>query len=137
MTLERTARIIIGVAIAVSVVHYVDNYVNYSDYPVPDSGPVPSATVVGVSWFLFTAAAVAGLWLLHQGRLRAAAIAFAVYSGSGLVGFGHYTAPGATSMEWWRQAHIVADILCGIAVLALAVACARAAREERVPAQGV
>lgn len=137
MTLERTARIIIGVAIAVSVVHYVDNSVNYSDYPVADSGPTPSKTLIEVSWFLFTAAAVAGLWLLHQGRLRAAAIAFAVYSGSGLVGIGHYTAPGATSMVWWRQAHIVADILCGIAVLALAVACARAAREERVPAREV
>lgn len=127
--LERTARLIIGVAIAVSVVHYVDNVVNYADYPVPDSGPVPSATLVGVSWFAFTAAAVAGLWLLHAGRMRAAAIAFAVYSGSGLVGLGHYLAPDATGMPAWRQAHIVADIACGMLVLLLAFWCAREARQ--------
>lgn len=137
MTLERTARIIIGIAIAVSVVHYADNYLNYADYPVPASGPVPSATVVGLSWFAFTAAALSGLWLLHQGRLRAAAIAFALYSGSGLVGIAHYLAPEATSMAWWRQSHIVADIVCGIAVLALATACARAARQQRAAAAGV
>jgi uncharacterized iron-regulated membrane protein len=30
-------------------------------------------------------------------------------------------------MPWWRQAHIVADITCGIAVLAFAFTTVRAA----------
>src|SRR4051812_16024030 len=53
-------RALLGVAIAVSVVHYTDNFVNYDDYPQPTSGPAPSAGLVLGSWFLFTAFAIAG-----------------------------------------------------------------------------
>lgn len=109
-----------AVAVLVSVVHYVDNTVNYADYPQPTSGPAPSQAVVGASWFLFTAFGVAGVVLYARGRSAAAAPCLAVYSVSGLVGFGHYTVAGATGMPWWRQAHIVADIACGIAMLAFA-----------------
>jgi hypothetical protein len=122
----RSLRVLLAVAVAVSVVHYADNFFNYADYPQPTSGPAPSQGVVGASWFVFTAFAAAGYWLYRDGRRRAAALCLAVYSGSGLVGFGHYTVDGATSMPWWRQAHIVADILCGIAVLAFAFAATRA-----------
>jgi hypothetical protein len=50
------------VAFLVSVVHYVDNYVNYDDYPQGGIGPVPapSATLVGLGWFVFTAAGAVG-----------------------------------------------------------------------------
>ena len=47
------------------------------------------------------------------------------YSVSGLIGFGHYTVPGATDMVWWRQTHVVADILCGIAIFGFALWAAR------------
>ena len=40
---------------------------------------------------------------------------------SGLIGFGHYTVPGATDMVWWRQTHVVVDIVCGIAILGFAL----------------
>ena len=123
----RTLRILLGVAVAVSVVHYTDNYFNYDDYPQPASGPAPSQAVIGAAWFFFTAFAIAGYRLYREGRMRAAALCLAVYSGSGLVGFGHYAVPGATDMPWWRQAHIVADILCGAAVLAFAFTTVRAA----------
>ena len=56
----RTLRVLLAVAIAVSVVHYADNVANFADYPEPDSGPAPSRTVIAVAWFAFTAAAVAG-----------------------------------------------------------------------------
>lgn len=52
-----------------------------------------------------------------------------VYSGSGLVGIGHYTVPGATDFTWFRQTHIVADILCGVAILAFAVWAVRTFRD--------
>lgn len=131
--LRRAATVVVGFAIAVSVVHYLDNTVNYGDYPVPDSGPVPSAAVVAVSWFAFTAFALLGLRFLHEGRARAAALCLAVYSGSGLVGLAHYLAPDATAMPWWRQTHIVADILCGFAVLTIAVLLARAGAPSARP----
>lgn len=129
MTSRRALRpllVLLGVAIVVSVVHYADNYVNYDDYPSARPGTwldtvAPSATVVGLSWFLFTAAGVLGVWLFVRGWIAAAAVAIAVYSGSGLVGFLHYAVPGATDMPWWRQAHVVADIACGVLLLAFAL----------------
>ncbi len=116
------------VAFLVSVVHYVDNYVNYDDYPVPDgdsSVPVPSATLVVVGWFVFTASGVLGAWLWHRRRTTAASFALMGYSISGLIGVGHYAAPGAFDMVWWRQTHVVADILCGVAIAVFAVWAAR------------
>ncbi len=122
---------LLAVAIAVSVVHYTDNVLNFEDYPQPTSGPAPSATVIAVAWFVFTAAALAAFALFRRGHLAAAAAALAVYSLSGLVGAGHYTVPGAGTMPWWRHTHIVADIVCGIAVLAFAVWTARQLRVRR------
>lgn len=121
---DRTTAALIGLvllAIAVSVVHYADNYVNYDAYPVSSSAPTPSQTLVGLSWFLFTAFGVLGVALFLRGRATAAAVCLALYSGSGLVGIGHYTVPGATDMPWWRQAHVIADVLCGVALLGFAI----------------
>jgi hypothetical protein len=123
-------RTLLAVAIGISIVHYVDNTLNYDAYPQPTSGPAPSQLVVGLSWFAFTAFAMAAYVLLRRGRTTAAAICLALYSGSGLVGLGHYTVPGATDMPWWRQAHIVADITCGVALLTCAL---WLARRSRVP----
>ena len=111
---------LLALGLLVSVVHYADNTINYDDFPVAASGPNPSRTVVAVAWFVFTAFGVAGLVLYVRGRVRAAGGCLAIYALSGLVGLAHYTAPGATGMPWWRQAHVVADILCGIAILAFA-----------------
>ncbi len=124
LTPERASALLgalLAVAIAVSVVHYADNFVNFEDFPEPASGPAPTATVIAVSWFVFTAAGLAALVLFRRGHVAAAGAALAFYSVSGLVGLGHYTVPGAGAMPWWRHAHIAADILCGIAVLAFAV----------------
>ena len=130
----RTLRIVLAVAVVVSVVHYADNYVNFDDYPQPSSGPAPSQAVIGGAWFVFTAFALTGYRLYRDGRLRPAALCLAVYSGSGLVGIGHYTVAGAADMPWWRQTHVVADILCGLAVLAFAFATARAAGRDGLTA---
>ena len=121
-------RVLLGVAVGVSVVHYLDNTLNYAAYPQPSSGPAPARLTVGLSWLAFTAVAVGAYLLLRRGRTLAAAFGLAIYSGSGLVGIGHYTVPGATGMPWWRQAHIVADITCGVALLACALWLARRAR---------
>ena len=123
-------RVLLGVAVGVSIVHYLDNTLNYAAYPQPTSGPAPSQLTVGLSWLAFTAVAAAAYVLLRRGRILAAAFGLAIYSGSGLVGIGHYTVPGATGMPGWRQAHIVADITCGVALLACAVWLPRRARSR-------
>jgi hypothetical protein len=131
MTYARATRLmwwLLGIAVAVSVVHYVDNYVNYDDYPLSADLPNPSATLVAVGWFVFTASGAVGVWLWRRRRITAAAVALTGYSVSGLIGVAHYAAPGAFDMVWWRQAHVVADICCGIAIFAFAIWAARNAR---------
>jgi hypothetical protein len=126
----RYLRPLLAVAILVSIVHYVDNVANYADYPDPTSGPDPSKGLIAASWFLFTGFGVAAYVLAARDRLVAAGLCLAVYAGSGLVGFGHYTVEGATDMPARRQAHIVADILCGLAAIALAVWLVRRGRRS-------
>jgi hypothetical protein len=126
VTYQRATRILLwllGVAFVVSVVHYTDNYFNYDDYPQPgpDALVAPSAAQIGFAWFLFTAFGILGLWWWFRGRVVAACVALTGYSISGLVGFGHYTVSGATDMVWWRQTHVVVDILCGIAIFGFAI----------------
>lgn len=122
--LTRILTILLAAALVVSVVHYADNTLNYGDYPLAADVPNPSRALVGASWFLFTAAGLAG-YLLFRRRVSNAALALlALYSGSGLVGFGHFAAEGAWDMPLLRLAHIVADIGVGIAILAFVLRCA-------------
>jgi hypothetical protein len=117
----RVLSVLLSTAVAVSVVHYSDNYFNYDDYPASSSIPSPSATLILASWFAFTTAGIAGYLLFRRAASDLALLLLAVYSGSGLVGVGHYTVAGATNMPVWRQAHIVADIACGVAMLGFAL----------------
>lgn len=118
----RLFRVLFLTAVAVSVVHYADNYLNYADYPDASGAavPAPSRTLIGLAWFAFTAFGVAAYLAFRDGRVRAGAALLAVYSGSGLVGLGHYTVD-MSGQPWWRHAHIVADIACGLALLAFAL----------------
>lgn len=112
---------ILGVALLVSIVHYTDNYVAFERYPQLESGPNPTQTMILVGWFAFTAFGLAGYLLFRRGLRGPAAACLAVYSLSGLVGLGHYAAPEVDELAWWRHAHIVVDIICGVAVLTFAI----------------
>lgn len=125
-SLLRATRALLGllcVAFVVSVVHYSDNYINYDDYPQAgrDDLPAPSAAVVGLAWFVFTAFGILALGLWFRGRITTATMVLTGYSLSGLVGFGHYALAGAADMVWWRQAHLIVVILCGVAILGFAL----------------
>jgi len=128
---------LLGIAMLVSVVHYVDNYVNYDDYPVPGPDaavPAPSARLIAVAWFVFTAVGIVGLLLWLRRHITSAAIALTGYSLSGLIGIAHYTVPGAGDMVWWRQLHVVTDIACGAAVFGFALWAAKNSSELIPPA---
>ena len=107
---------LLAVAVAVSVVHYADNYLNYSEFP-QGSGPEPSAGLVLAAWFILTPLGIAGWVFFRRGDVGTAGLLLMAYSFSGLVGLGHYTVGGMTEEPFWRQAHVVADILLGMAVL--------------------
>src|SRR3954470_2680275 len=126
---RRAVRILTAVfatAVIVSIVHYTDNYVNFRDFPPAPKAVPSSAALILVAWFVFTAAGLLGYVLFRRGPSNLALVLLAVYSGSGLVGIGHYLVPGATSMPWWRQSHVCADIACGIAMFSFVVWAARA-----------
>ena len=118
----RVLLVLLGVAFVVSVVHYTDNYVNYDDYPQPgdDGLPAPSKTVVGRPGSSSRRPGSSGCGCGPRPDHRGC-LALTGYSVSGLIGFGHYTVEGATDMVWWRQTHVVVDIVCGIAILGFAL----------------
>ena len=118
-------------AVAVSVIHYADNYLNYDAYPQSPTAPDPSAPLIPVAWVVFTAAGVTGYLRFRRKADGLAILLLAFYAGSGLIGIGHYTVPGALDMPWWRQAHIVADILSGGAILLLAIVVAARRRSSQ------
>lgn len=125
-TFDRATRVLLAlivVAFVVSVIHYIDNVVNYADYPAPgpDALVAPSERVIAVAWFVFTGAGLVGLVAWFRRRILTAALGLTGYSVSGLIGIGHYTVPGAFDMVWWRQTHVIVDILCGVAVLGFAL----------------
>lgn len=128
----RVLAVIFATAVVVSIVHYTDNYVNYHDFPQSGTLPNPSAAVVLGAWFAFTAAGLAGYLLFRHSPSDAALVLLFAYSGSGLVGIGHYLVPGATSMAWWRQAHVWFDIACGIAIFSFALWATRARGGRRL-----
>jgi hypothetical protein len=120
-TARRILPVVFWTAVVVSIVHYTDNFANYSDYP-HGKGPEPSAGVVLAAWFVLTPFGLAGWWLYARGQIRKGAMLLIVYSTSGLVGIGHYTAvSGMTDQPAWRQAHVVADILLGASIFAFAL----------------
>lgn len=121
----RVLSVLFPLAVAVSVVHYTDNFLAYDRYPQSEDLPDPSAGLVLVSWFAFTAFGLAGYLAYRRKQIRVASVCLAVYAGSGLVGIGHYLVPGVWDLAWWRHLHISFDILCGIAVFAFAVWSAR------------
>jgi hypothetical protein len=119
-TARRILPVLFWTAVVVSIVHYTDNFANYSDYP-HGNGPEPSAGVVLGAWFVLTPFGLAGYWLYMRGQIRTGALLLIVYSTSGLVGIGHYTVAGMTDEPAWRQAHVVADVLLGASLFAFAL----------------
>ena len=117
----RLLNIVFFTAVASSLVHYTDNYLAFDRFPQGGPGPDISDDAIWIAWVLLTALGVTGYVLYRRGEIRRGSALLAAYSVSGLIGLGHYTAPGIGDLAWWRHLHIWADILCGIAVLAFAI----------------
>ena len=128
MTNLRTLNIVFFAALGSSIVHYTDNYLAFERFPDGGPGPQITADAIWIAWLVFTAFGVAGYIAYRRGQVRAGAALFAVYAISGLIGLGHYSAPGMSELEWWRHAHIWADIACGAALVVFSVCSVRHVR---------
>ena len=117
-----------GTAAVLSLVHYTDNYVNFDLYPQEGAFLEISRDLVWISWLIFVAGAVAAWFAWRRGRVEAACMGLALFSVSGLISLGHYTAEGMSRLAAWRHVFIWVDILLGAAILAFAL---RAALQRR------
>lgn len=120
----RVLQVILGVAIVGSAVHYTDNAVRYGDY-LPAEGEPTLAFItrplVVVSWFAFTALAVAGYRAFRDRRWPLAAGLIGAYSASGLISVGHFLDVSPADYDAFQNVTIVIDIVVGSAVLAFAL----------------
>lgn len=116
-------------AVVLSAIHYTDNYVNFDLYPQdPDAVLTVARDSVWISWLVFVGFAIAAWRLWQRGSVRAACICLSVFSISGLISLGHYTAPGMSELATWRHVFIWVDITLGATILAFAL---RAAAQTR------
>lgn len=113
--------VLLAIAVASSIVHYTDNYLAFDRYPQSGTGPTITDDTIWIAWILFTVFGLAGYLLYRRSRIKLASGFLAMYSLSGLIGIGHYSAPGMSELVWRRHVHIGLDILCGLAVFAFAV----------------
>lgn len=124
--MERFTKVLTCVLVAavlVSIVHYIDNTVRYDEFVSDDPNLVSrliKRPFVPLAWVAFTAVLV---WAVRQYRARRydrAALGFAAYSGSGLVGLLHFTDVPPSDFDAFQLTHVIVDIVLGVAVLACA-----------------
>jgi hypothetical protein len=121
-------------AFLLSIVHYVDNTVRFTDYTPGDPGLI-TRPVIPISWVVFTAFGVWGYrWMLRGDRTKAA-LGLAVYSVSGLIGLLHYTSVSPSDFDWFQNLFVVLDFTAGLAVFL--IACRLALSARAAPASAV
>ena len=125
--------VLVGAAVVLSLVHYTDNYVNFDLYPQEGATIEIARDLVWVSWLIFAGFAFAAWRLWNDSRVRAACLCLAVFSVSGLISLGHYTAEGMSELAVWRHVFIWVDITLGAAILAFAIRAALSASRELPP----
>jgi hypothetical protein len=132
----RVLRVLLGVAIAESFVHYADNTLRYDDYTVPNPsvlGSLVKQWVIPVSWVLFTAAGVIGYKHFRDGERAQAAPWIGAYSASGLISVLHYTDISLDDLSLFQNTFVFLDVALGLALLGFALWATRSEPQSRLP----
>ena len=118
-------RALLAAAVPVSIVHYLDNTVRWDDFVPADPDDLTLSFIeqwtIPVSWVLFTMCAVLGYRAFRARRWPQAAAWLGAYSGSGLVGIGHYVDIPPSQLSLFQNIHVIVDIVLGVLILAFAV----------------
>ena len=128
----RAIGVVLLIAVALSVVHYIDNTVRFDDYS-PDPGLITRPSIP-LAWFVFSAFGLWGWVQLRKGELAKAALGLAVYSASGLIGPLHYTTVSPSDFDWFQNTFVVLDTLAGLSVFAIACWLALRSQKGNAPA---
>ncbi|HEU4481140.1 MAG TPA: hypothetical protein VFS18_04580, partial [Actinomycetota bacterium] len=126
----RTVGLAVAASVAVTAVHYTDNYVSIDDYPQP--GYI-NQELVALAWILLTLIGVAG-YLFYRDRKPLAGVSYLlVYSYTGLSSLGHYAY--GSSGDFTTKMHVLiwTDGIVGavVALCALWILVARFTRREQ------
>jgi hypothetical protein len=117
----RTLRVLLLLAVPLSLLHYTDNYLAFDLYPPGEvAGLEVTRDSVWIGWLVFTGGGLLGYWLYVRGQVLPACTALSFYSVSGLISIGHYAEPGMSDLAWWRHAAIWIDVTLGAAILLFA-----------------
>jgi hypothetical protein len=116
----RVLQVLLLATLVISIVHYTDNTVRWSDYEQGQGGPVPR-WMVPVSWVAFVAAGVGGYVAFRRRRWGLAAGLLGACSVSGLVSPAHYATVSPSDFSGFQNAFVALDTLSGAALLGFAV----------------
>lgn len=105
-------------SIAITLLHYTDNYFSIEDYPQP---AWIHGETIWLAWSLFTLVGVAGFLLYRAGKSIAAGLYLFVYSYTGLSSLGHYGYGAASEFTTKMHLFIWTDALVGLVVAGCAV----------------
>ena len=128
-----TVRVVVLVTVALTLFHFTDNAINIDDYPKASWQPDWFATVVAVSWFLYTAVGVLGYRLYAQGRLGAAHAALIVYGYLVASSLGHFIYGSPSELTTHGLISVFVDVAAGVVVVGLAVWSLLARRAPATP----
>jgi hypothetical protein len=127
--LERTAtpdrattvlRVLLVLAVGISLIHYTDNTIRFDDYTRGDPGIVTRPTIP-LTWIVLTALGLWGYLRFRRGELRPAAPLLAAYSVSGLISPLHYTTVSWSDFDAFQNTFVIGDGVLGLAVLGFAL----------------
>jgi CHASE2 domain-containing sensor protein len=107
--------------VALTLFHFTDNTISIDTYPAPSWQPDWFEWVVALSWPVFTAFGVLGYRWYKRGEFGRAHVALIVYSYTGLVSLGHFTAGGPDDLTTRALVSVVIDVVAGSVVLAVTI----------------
>jgi hypothetical protein len=125
----RLLRVLLGLEIASTAIHYTHNFVMADMYPpLPPLFPTALAFQIGiaVAWPPFTALGLWGYGQYKAGERQRAGWALVVYSVAGISTIGHFLGP-MPEIPPFFMVTIFTDFLSGAAMLAFGLATLRSA----------
>jgi tryptophan-rich sensory protein len=114
-------RNVVFATIAVTLVHFTDNFVSIDTYPAPSWQPDWFEWVVLASWPIFTLIGIAAYRAYRDGDFAKAHIALLAYSYTGLVSLGHFTSGSPDEFTTRGLISIAIDVVAGTIVLLTAL----------------
>jgi hypothetical protein len=134
----RFLRLLVGVTIVESFIHYADNTLRYDDYTIADPtfpGSLIKQWVIPASWVLFTAAGIIGYRRYRDGRRPEAAAWIGAYSTSGLISGLHYVDISPGDLSAFQNTFVFLDVVLGALLLGFALWTALVAPRAPAPAR--